>query len=453
MVTRKEIPNGKQGLGTAPTIGAIRVASRLTDQVTRPTMLKAGFIPQEEYPGSKEPWRCVCERCGKESTPSYKNIRSGASGGCGYCAGIRIDPQDAVAIMRTSGLEPLTAYVKASVPWSSKCMACGTIGSPRYNDVQQGGGGCVPCSNQSRSEKQRLDSKIPIATMRDARLEPFEPYVNARTPWSCQCLVCDHLVAPAYDNVRKRGRGCTYCAGKTVDLAEARKVMEAAGLKPLTPYPGSGMPWVCVCLTCLNEVSPRYDNVSIRGQGCIHCQGGVVDPIEARKVMEAAGLKPLTEYPGSKAPWPCICLTCDNEVSPQYGNVAHRGAGCIHCSTSGFNPAEPAFVYLIQHDTLDAWKIGKANYNTGRLPKHYRNGWRFAKIWEFEVGGEASRLEKAILGWWREELELPYAATPEDMPQGGYTETANRTLVSLIEIKTLAQSCLTFRNSSVINSP
>ena len=33
-------------------------------------------------------------------------------------------------------------------------------------------------------------------------------------------------------------------------------------------------------------------------------------------------------------------------------------------------------------------------------------------------------VEDVILRFWREDLELPIAADPDEMPQGGWTETA-----------------------------
>jgi hypothetical protein len=47
-------------------------------------MRAAGFEPLEAYPGSQPPWRCRCTLCGKESTPSYSNVKQGASR-CRHC--------------------------------------------------------------------------------------------------------------------------------------------------------------------------------------------------------------------------------------------------------------------------------------------------------------------------------------------------------------------------------
>ncbi len=46
--------------------------------------------------------------------------------------------------------------------------------------------------------------------------------------------------------------------------------MRAAGAEPLLPYPGAQVPWLCRCLTCDREITPRYDNV-VRG-GSMPCR-------------------------------------------------------------------------------------------------------------------------------------------------------------------------------------
>lgn len=46
--------------------------------------------------------------------------------------------------------------------------------------------------------------------------------------------------------------------------------------------------------------------------------------------MLTAGLLPLGKYQGFVTPWPCRCLTCNNEVSPSFRSV-RDGRGCRFC--------------------------------------------------------------------------------------------------------------------------
>jgi hypothetical protein len=45
----------------------------------------------------------------------------------------------------------------------------------------------------------------------------------------------------------------------------------------------------------------------------------------------------------------------------------------------------------------------------------------------FATGRDALDAEQAVLRWWRRALGLPPALTPDDMPGGGWTETATAT--------------------------
>lgn len=53
--------------------------------------------------------------------------------------------------------------------------------------------------------------------------------------------------------------------------AETVPVMRAAGLEPLEDYPGSGVPWLCLCTSCGKEVSPRYKGIKGGQSGCLSC--------------------------------------------------------------------------------------------------------------------------------------------------------------------------------------
>ena len=47
-------------------------------------MRSAGLEPLVDYPGAMDPWLSRCEGCGKESSPTYSNVRTGH--GCKFCA-------------------------------------------------------------------------------------------------------------------------------------------------------------------------------------------------------------------------------------------------------------------------------------------------------------------------------------------------------------------------------
>jgi hypothetical protein len=69
-------------------------------------------------------------------------------------------------------------------------------------------------------------------------------------------------------------------------------------------------------------------------------------------------------------------------------------------------------------------KIGCADRSGGRLDAHRRFGWKVAWVVETPTGDDAYNLEQTVLGWWRNELHLPFGYPAERLPQEGYTETA-----------------------------
>jgi hypothetical protein len=64
---------------------------------------------------------------------------------------------------------------------------------------------------------ERGDPEAASATMREAQLEPLEPFEDADKPWRCRCTVCRRVVTPRLSNVRI-GLGCLHCATRGIDL-------------------------------------------------------------------------------------------------------------------------------------------------------------------------------------------------------------------------------------------
>lgn len=107
------------------------------------------------------------------------------------------------------------------------------------------------------------------------------------------------------------------------------------GFEPLVPYPGSTEPWPLRCSRCGNSISPAfYSLVQAKkkgSSGCAFCSGQIVIPEEAEKVMLAADLRPLVPYPGSKRRWQCECLECGKTVFPLYNHIRRGRGGCAKC--------------------------------------------------------------------------------------------------------------------------
>ena len=343
-------------------------------------MRDALLEPLEAYETSQHKWKCLCLRCGAIVRPAFDQIRSG-NGGCMNCAATkrgkasRKSHDAATEVMQRSNLEPLEAYPGAMEPWKCKCLDCGNVIQPRYSHVQQGRKGCMFCGLKKNAETSRIPQAVAIETARRAGWEPLEPYSSLNKPWRCRCMTCGHELTPRYQTIRDEF-GCAQCAGRIVDPIKAREIMESAGLDPQIPYPGSMLPWECICKKCKRTVTPRYSTVNV-GIG-----------------------------------------------------------GCKYCASHGFNYDLPAVLYLITNTELGAHKIGITNegLRNNRLKKHVSHGWEIYRVKEFFDGEIAYKIEQSILHWWRLELQLPAYLGVKEMPQRGFTETVDAREIELDEI-------------------
>lgn len=414
--------------------------TRLSPGVACAVMATAALQPVEPYPGSGKPWRCVCTRCGREVTPTLDNVRAGSS--CAYCAGKAVDPETATEEMRAAGFEPQASYPGSGNPWPCVCANCGHRSTPTHNSVTSKGTRCKDCGRRRAAKTATLGDELAAGLMRSAGLQPKVSYPGARKPWPCECAECGREVTPTFTNVRGGNAGCQPCSKKAA-AAKRRARGEAAalvivaerGLEPLEPYRGLATPWRCRCLKCGSEVSASYRSLKRQG-GCWTC-GRAVGQIKQRGPegiaiidMRAARLEPLESYPGVMHKWRSTCLGCGAVVSPTLNQIRNGVGGCRACAKYGFNSAKEAFVYLTEHPTLGAVKVGIGATTGGRLDRHRKRGW--AVMATVRVPGEnAIVIEKAILRWWRKDLALPPFLGEEEMPQGGWTETVDADAIDI----------------------
>ncbi|MFF2678055.1 hypothetical protein ACFVRT_15900 [Arthrobacter koreensis] len=80
--------------------------------------------------------------------------------------------------------------------------------------------------------------------------------------------------------------------------------------------------------------------------------------------------------------------------------------------------------YLLVHEGFGAVKVGVTASGSSRLKVFRRHGWQAVSIERFASGFQAMSVEREILDWWRNDLNLPAYVSPEDMPVGGSRETA-----------------------------
>ena len=172
-----------------------------------------GFEPLEPFPGNiHSKWKIRHLDCGKTVTPSLSNLRNSRGPGCAYCTGHRVDPEDAVAMMRAAGLEPLEPFVRTNRPWRCMHVACGREVQPRLNGIQQGQGGCLSCGRGEVSEKSAR------SLFESAGLVPQEPFRGTAYRWESIHTKCGKTVRPFYSNIQQGGAGCVYCSNSSFDF-------------------------------------------------------------------------------------------------------------------------------------------------------------------------------------------------------------------------------------------
>ena len=346
------------------------------------------------------------------------------------------DPIVVREAMLKAGLEPLEPYQNAIAKWKCKCLGCGEIVYPKYNQIQQGVGGCNRCGTKRGSNKIKMDSELAIQMMKDAGLEPLEDYVNSKTKWKCKCLSCGDIVHPKLNGIQTGEGGCYKCGMKkaglsnTLDSEQAIKLVKAAGFTPLEPYKNALTKWKMRHEVCNSVVYPKLNSISNNSSktpGCAVCAGQQVEiglndlgstfPLIA---MEAVGWDPTSVTAGSnkKKLWKC------NEGHEWIAPVAQRtsGHGCPSCYQSGFDPNKDGWLYFLSHPDWEMLQVGITNVPDDRLSTHKRLGWEVLELRGPMNGDLARQWETDILRMLRKKGAI--VGTTEIAGRfSGYTES------------------------------
>ena len=325
---------------------------KLPNEVVIKLMKSRGLEPQEEYPGTHKPWKCLHLTCGNVVTPRYSDIKNGESG-CIYCSGKYLNRSKAEATMISNGFLPTENYPgNSKVGWTCKHIKCGNIITVKYNYVQQGKAGCPYCS-----PNKKLNEDDAVQFFKKHGLIPIEPYVSTQTPWKSIHKKCGNQVSPRFGSVQQGGSGCTYCAGNAkISNDAAKELFFSRSLFPISKYPGANVGWPSIHSICGKKVEPRLADVRAGGGGCAYCGGAKVDAGDAVQLMKNNDFLPQVPYPGADSKWECIHTPCGKLVFPTYVRINRGEGGCAHCSgnapinpesaielfrKNGFEPQEP----------------------------------------------------------------------------------------------------------------
>lgn len=348
--TYSSIKNGQSGCRKCSLMKASRLR-RLSHEDASVLMVENGFEPLERYPGNQKRWLCKCLKCGNAVYVRRNSvIRNGS--GCQVCWSQRrgksrlIKEDEAVAIMRASGLEPQEPYVRSGAPWRCIHLACGTEVFPSYNSIQQGGGGCKQCGHLKTAAAIRHDGEFAAEIMRNAGLEPLENYPGSHSKWRCLHSECGDEVSATLHGVRSGESGCFRCGRRNAGLAQrldpetARQLMIENGLEPIEPYELSNKPWKCIHKECGSVVSPTLSSIQGGQRGCRKCADkltGLRSSYSQQFAIQQAlsrGYQPLDEYPGAMNHWRCIHLECGGEVQATLNTLMSGKGCCMPCGVA-----------------------------------------------------------------------------------------------------------------------
>jgi hypothetical protein len=323
------------------------------------TMRAADLEPIEPYVHSKKPWRCIHKKCGREVSPTYNAIQRG-QGGCGYCSGVKLDPSEAEAFLRSKGFEPLETYPGNKTLWKVRHVECGKETKLKYNVLQQGyTQGCRFCS------KVIVDAEEAFRFFQSKGLTPLVEYPGANVPWKSIHQVCGNVISPRYGHIKSGRTGCPHCSNNLpISQEKAFELFRANGLEPLEKFSGPHVPWISIHNACGRKVSPRYASLQQGAGPCKYCSGNAVDEKDALALLAINKLKPLVDFPGSKMPWLCVHETCGKEVSPTHNALQRGQGGCIYCSGRYVDPEEArteieklGFQPLEEYSPQKSWKV------------------------------------------------------------------------------------------------
>ncbi|MCJ0868118.1 hypothetical protein [Streptomyces sp. AP-93] len=272
-------------------------------------MNQAGYIPQEPFPGSKDPWSCLHEVCRTVVTTRLCYIRKGK--GCGECKKratsdrFSLPEDEARRRLALTQFEAAGPYRGAAASWLMRCTRCGDISERPLHQAENIRLGCRKCFGEHRTARRlRLTGCIPT---------------EHKNRWRRTCEDCARLFT-ADASVITGLRNCRSCreSAKAEEVAEARAVREhdrliAAGFTKLPDGRwettcgrcGTKMPrslrsalWVLTagsggcpycCTRGLNHAKPAWIYIAEQKESGVLKVGAANDPVKRFRSFRCAG--------------------------------------------------------------------------------------------------------------------------------------------------------------------
>jgi formylmethanofuran dehydrogenase subunit E len=180
---------------------------------------------------------------------------------------------------------------------------------------------------------RRFSNDEAVDFMRTAGALPLEPYLHANAKWLCKCLRCNREITPRLGSVRFGKDPCIYCSGNKWAPEEAEQVLKLAGFEPSEKFPGRKSDWWAArCVRCNQDTKVTLSSVLNGQTKCTMCSTRTIDWDKANAALTEQLLEPLEPYPGNnKEKWKCRCTGCGSIVFPKLNNVLNGWGGCKPC--------------------------------------------------------------------------------------------------------------------------
>ena len=237
--------------------------------------------------------------------------------------------------------------------------------------------------------------------------------------------------------LRAKGIGCSYCANQKVlpgfnDMATTHPTMAAdlVGTDPTTVFAGTEK---ILLWRCSNhpEPYPAHGMNRLKDRGCGYCSNRRVLPgfndmatTHPELAAEIVDCDPSTVIATSARKHLWHCQACDYQWSA-VAVLRARGSGCPRCADYGFDPARPAWIYLMQRHGEQ--QIGITRSLKIRTDHHARSGWILVETVGPMRGVLAYERELLIKQWLRRTIGT-LAGTTENW------STASLEVRSLVEL-------------------
>ena len=221
----------------------------------------------------------------------------------------------------------------------------------------------------------------------------------------------------------------------TQEEAEARCLANNYGWPDGVDFGLVHQKYPLICLTCGDNTPKVFADVG--RSGCKKCANATMRSANTFTHDEAVARGLAAKHPalllepckGNKFKHKYRFLDCGHkwETIP---NSLWSGHGCGRC----YGNHGPTYVYFMQHEGYNAYKIGITAVDQkswhSRIRHHEYTGWTLVHKVRCETRDEAEAAEKAVLYSWR---HFPDGVTPEQIKKG-HGETVSRVYVKEADV-------------------